>query len=69
MNGLCKQLLVPTDCKKNAILSKMATFVLALRVPERLGSMCPRTHRTGKKINMLLLLLIQKASVILMLLY
>lgn len=41
MNNLCKcndlwKLLLPTDCKKNAILSKMDTFVLALRVPERL---------------------------------
>lgn len=36
MNGLCKQLLLPEDCKKNAILSKMATFVLAIRVTERL---------------------------------
>lgn len=36
MNGLCKQLLLPADCKANAILSKMATFVLALRVTQRL---------------------------------
>lgn len=36
MTGLCKQLLVATDCRKNTILSKKAKFVLALRVTERL---------------------------------
>lgn len=36
MTGLCKQLLVPADCRKNTILSKNIRFVSALRVTERL---------------------------------
>lgn len=64
MSGLCKQLLVPADCRKNTILKKTETkpknqiFFQQLGLQKGwkyLGSRNPKTYGTGKEMKMLLL--------------
>lgn len=75
MTGLCKQLLVPTDCRKKVTIFFFPKKRLHLfqylglqRGWEQLGSRSPKPCRPERQMTMLLVRLFQRAAVILMLL-